>query len=240
MSLQIHPLPALKDNYIYALNNGLGQCAVIDPGEATPVLNFLKLRNLKLSHILCTHHHWDHINGVAELAEKFKVPVYCSAYDQTRIPAEPLALGEDQPFHLLGEEVLTFSVPGHTLGQIAFWLPKMNALFVGDTLFSCGCGRLFEGSPAQMYESLQKIKSLPPQTQIFFGHEYTVNNLNFLRAQGIENAFVANYRKQCEEKILAGLPTSPGLLETELKVNPFLQARSVEEFRKWRDARDVW
>lgn len=150
-------------------------------------------------------------------------------------------MSEGDPLELFGEELNVLEIPGHTQGQIAYHLPKQNALFPGDTLFSAGCGRLFEGTPEQMFESLQKIKCLPASTQIYFGHEYTLRNLEFLKhnlPSIPEDVF--EYEQHCKRKLHDGEPTSPTSLAQELKINPFIYSKTPEEFRDWRAARDKW
>lgn len=238
--MKIRTLRALKDNFIYILEGENGDCAVIDPGEAPPVEDFLSAHKLKLKKILCTHHHWDHVNGVADLAERHGASVLCSQHDLPRVPKASEGLSEGGTYRLFGEDMQILDLPGHTLGQIAFWFPKSQALFAGDTLFSCGCGRLFEGTPDQMYSSLQKLKSLPPETELYFGHEYTLNNIRFVRAQNLASAALDDYQRSCEKKQAAGLPTTPVPLKIEFQINPFLTAKSVEEFKRWREARNTW
>ncbi|MGE0529370.1 MAG: hydroxyacylglutathione hydrolase [Bdellovibrionales bacterium] len=241
MALEIHTLTALKDNFIYALTDNESGCAVIDPGEAGPVQAFLRHTGRRLSHILCTHHHWDHVDGVAELQSESGCAVWGAERDRDRIPGLTHALREGPGYELLGEPLAVMEVPGHTVGQIAYLLPKQFDLFVGDTLFSAGCGRLFEGTPAQMHASLRKIKALAPQTRIYFGHEYTLRNLEFVLSR-IQSppAELLEYKSDCEIARAQGRPTTPSLLARELKVNPFLYAESVDIFREWREARDRW
>ena len=237
----IHTLNALKDNFIYVLAEPTGWCAVVDPGEASPVRKFLDHKRLRLKAILCTHHHQDHIGGVSELARDAKCEVWSSAYDRSRVPGVTHAVKEGDDLELLGHEIKILDVPGHTLGQIAFHFPQMEALFTGDTLFSAGCGRLFEGSYEQMYVSLQKIKRLPAATRIYFGHEYTLRNLEFIKHQMrsvSEDLF--EYEQRCREALAQGLPTSPTTLAQELKINPFINAPDLESFSKWREARNHW
>lgn len=238
--MKIHILKALKDNYIYLLTDGSGTCGVIDPGEAAPVEDFLRENSLKLTHILCTHHHWDHVNGVQQLAEAHGASVGCSQHDLSRVPCARNSFAEGTRYELFGSRLEILDLPGHTAGQIAFWFPQEKALFAGDTLFSCGCGRLFEGTHSQMYASLQKLKALPADTNLYFGHEYTLNNIRFIKTHAPASKELEIYEAQSQEKIAAGRPTSPGLLATELSVNPFLVSNTLEEFKRWRDARDVW
>ena len=236
--MTVETLRAHKDNFIYALVEG-HECAVIDPGEAQPVLAFLNSRGLKLTHILCTHHHWDHVNGIPEILKQFPVPVWCSAHDQDRVPGQPAAVSGIQI--LFGREVHVLEVPGHTLGQIAYYIPDLRAVFPGDTLFSAGCGRLFEGSPQQMFSSMKKLATLPADTRVYFGHEYTLNNLKFVEANAAaDQDSLRAYQTECLRKIQADQDTTPSTLATELEVNPFLKARDVAEFTKWRELRDLW
>lgn len=230
--MNLHVLRALKDNYVYVLENGR-EAAVVDPGDATPVLAFLQQRNLRLSHILATHHHWDHVNGIAELYARYQPEVVASRYDQFRVPHASHAVDEAHPFALWGETVRVLDVPGHTLGQVAYLVRDM--LFVGDTLFSAGCGRLFEGTPAQMFASLQKFKTLSPDTRIYFGHEYTSRNLEFVLARE-PRPEVIEYR----DEVAHLESTTPTTIERELALNPFLRARDVPEFAAWRAARDTF
>jgi hydroxyacylglutathione hydrolase len=237
----VHTLRALKDNFSYVLNDGASSCAVVDPGEAAPVLDFLRRHSWRLSHILCTHHHPDHVQGVPELLQHFPAAeVWTSAYDFQRIAGATRAVQEAQTLTLFEQPLKALEVPGHTLGQVAYWLPNLQALFPGDTLFSCGCGRLFEGSPAQMFASMNKLRQLPADTQIYFGHEYTVRNVQFVLKEGGPNAKLAQYLEQCEHKLSAGQDTTPSLLGTELQFNPFLKAKNVAEFADWRERRNHW
>lgn len=219
-TLHIIPIPAFKDNYIWLLHN-TRSAVVIDPGDATPVLAELKKLGVQLSAILITHHHADHIDGVAEILAQHAAPVYAPKYEQYSFAHTPLADGDQ--FHL-NDIDLSFHVlwlPGHTSGHIAY-VNNLN-LFCGDVLFSAGCGRLFEGSPKQMLDSLNRLKQLNPNTQVFCTHEYTSKNIDFALTLEPNNqdlrkrkASVVNLRKNNE----ASLPTTLGL---ELKINPFLR-----------------
>ncbi len=237
----IHTLNALKDNFIYVLAEPDGSCAVVDPGEATPVRKFLDHKRLRLKTILCTHHHLDHIGGVMELAKESSCEVWASEYDRVRVPGITRAVKEGDNLELLGHKVKILDVPGHTLGQIAFHFAGLEALFTGDTLFSAGCGRIFEGTFEQMYASMQKIKQLPAATRIYFGHEYTLRNLEFIKHQlrsVSEDLF--EYEQLCREALAQGRPTSPTTLAQELKINPFIYSKDLESFTKWREARNHW
>jgi hydroxyacylglutathione hydrolase len=238
--LTIHALRALKDNFIYVLTDGT-RAAAVDPGEASPVLDFIRRERLQLTHVLCTHHHWDHVDGVQSLidASGGRLEVCGSQHDRGRIPGQTLGLSEMSPLELWDRRVDILDVPGHTLGQICYRFKEEKALFVGDTLFSAGCGRLLEGTPEQMFHSLQKIKHLPGDTRIYFGHEYTLRNLDFVLSRE-PRPEVRAYREKMEEKIRTEGATTPALLEDELHVNPFLRAPNVASFTEWREARNGW
>jgi hydroxyacylglutathione hydrolase len=238
--LKIHIVRALTDNFVYALSNSQGDCAVIDPGDAAPILKYLESEKLNLALILCTHHHWDHTDGLAGLLAKFPVPVWASAVDSQKISHSTVHVAEGSDYPVLGANMRVIEVPGHTLGQVAFYFPEMEALFVGDTLFSCGCGRLFEGSYDQLFHSLKKIAALPPATEIFFGHEYTLRSIQFLRDQGSATPGLNEYAALCQSKVSAGQPTTPTTVARELELNPFLNATDVTVLKKWREARNVW
>lgn len=237
----IHTLTALKDNFIYVLASPGGECAVVDPGDAAPVRRFLDLRKLRLTHVLLTHHHHDHIDGAAELAADAACEVWCSDHDRSRIPSATKSVGEGDSLELFGHAMRVLEVPGHTLGQIAYHWPKLEALFTGDTLFSAGCGRLFEGSYEQMYASLQKIKRLPAATRIYFGHEYTMRNIEFIKTRlGAVPEDLFDYEQRCRQALAHGQPTTPTTLAQELKINPFVYADSLASFSEWREARNHW
>lgn len=238
--MQIYTLLALKDNFIYILARD-GQAAVVDPGDDGPVRKFLDHKRLTLKTILCTHHHQDHIGGVERLLRDGEVEVWASEVDRERIPGVTRTVGEKDALKLFDEELRVLEIPGHTSGQIAFYFPNLDTLFPGDTLFSAGCGRLFEGTPEQMFQSLEKIKRLPASTLIYFGHEYTLRNLEFLKQElGTASEDLFEYEQSCKRRLRDGEPTSPTTLAQEIKINPFIYSANVEEFTKWRRARDLW
>lgn len=235
----IHVLRALKDNYIYMIVHADGRCAAVDPGEAGPVIDFLHLTGHKLTHVLCTHHHSDHVAGAAELAGTHGCEVVASRHDRNRIAGCTAGVSESLGLELWGDRVAVLDMPGHTLGQIAYYLEPESALFTGDTLFSAGCGRLFEGTAAQMWASLRKIRSLPADTRLYFGHEYTLRNLDFVLAHRPTPEARA-YFEDCERRLARGEATTPSTLAREMAVNPFLSAPSTEAFQDLRTARDHW
>lgn len=220
----IHPVPAFQDNYLWVIHDGV-HAAVVDPGDAAPVLDYLGANDLELTAIVCTHHHADHVGGVEHLLETLrlrgKIPVFGPAGE--RIPARTEALREGDSIVIPRLE-LTFDVldvPGHTAGHIAYF--GHGLLFCGDTLFACGCGRLFEGTAEQMTASLTKLKRLPPQTKVFCAHEYTMANIKFAEAVEPDNADLKLRKAFCAAKRHRNLPTVPSTIHLELATNPFLR-----------------
>jgi hydroxyacylglutathione hydrolase len=222
--MKLIPLPAFTDNYIWMLHDG--QAAwVVDPGDAQPVLQALAAEHLTLKGILVTHHHPDHTGGVAQLREATGAAVFGP---QREAMPEPLhRLGEDENVDVLGLQFRVIEVPGHTSGHIAYYCAAMDGaplLFCGDTLFSGGCGRLFEGTPAQMLASLDKLASLPGDTRVCCTHEYTLSNLKFAVEVEPDNAVLAAYQRHCQTLRAAGTPTLPSTIAQERAINPFLRS----------------
>ena len=217
------PIPALADNYVWTLSREDGDAVVVDPGEAGPVLEHLRTHGLRLTAILVTHHHWDHTNGVRALRERFDVPVFASANERAPITGttHPLSDGDEVP--VLGETFRVIAIPGHTLGHVAYY--GAGLLLSGDTLFSAGCGRVFEGEPGQMLASLDRLADLPDDTRLLCGHEYTLANLAFARAVEPDNEEIRAYAEKVRRLREAGKPSLPSDLKTEHAVNPFLRCR---------------
>lgn len=215
----ISPIPAFNDNYIWLLQTADGRAAVVDPGEAGPVIERLEAGSLRLESILVTHHHGDHQGGVGELVERYAPTVFGPANESITGRTRPLAGGELIP--VLGETCLVMDVAGHTRGHLAYAFPGI--LFCGDTLFGAGCGRLFEGTPAQMADALARISRLPDATRIYCAHEYTALNLPFARAVEPANAALAERERTVAVQRAAGLPTVPLSLAEDRATNPFLR-----------------
>ncbi|MBP6646657.1 MAG: hydroxyacylglutathione hydrolase [Burkholderiaceae bacterium] len=227
--MKLIPLPAFNDNYIWLLHDNV-RALVVDPGEAQPVFVALQQLGLQLASILVTHHHGDHVGGVAELAKATGAQVCGPASEKMPEPLTRLVQGD--AVQALGRIWHVMDVPGHTAGHIAYFSPDAGlgampspVLFCGDTLFSGGCGRLFEGTPAQMLASLDKLAALPGNTQVCCAHEYTLSNLRFACAVEPDNADLKAYAGHCEGLRARGLPTLPADLALELKINPFLRSR---------------
>ena len=222
-ALNITPIPAFADNYFWLLERD-GRCAVVDPGDDAPVRKVLAERGLALTAILITHHHYDHIGGLAKLKAAFDVPVYGPAAEakQIRGLTQLLKEGDRVALDELGVSFEIWEVPGHTLGHIAYVADGF--VLCGDTLFSAGCGRLFEGTPQQMHRSLARLAALPPDTRVYCTHEYTVSNLAFAAAVEPQSATISEEIGRMRELRARNEPTLPSTIGRERRINPFLRA----------------
>ena len=234
----LHPLPAFTDNYIWTLRDER-HAWVVDPGDAEPVLHWLAAEGLTLQGILLTHHHADHTGGVPALCDATQVPVYGPAGET--LPQGVQRLREGDTVRVFDLTFSVMAVPGHTAGHIAYYAePAGEAplLFCGDTLFSAGCGRLFEGTPAQMLHSLDRLAALPPTTRVCCTHEYTLSNLRFAAAVEPGNTTRADHQSWCMAQREAGRPTLPSRIALERQINPFLRSRepSVRQAIQLQDA----
>ena len=220
----IEPIRAFADNYIWCLRQAQGLAVVVDPGEAQPVLEYLRHNGLELAAILATHHHPDHVGGIPELLGQYPVPVYGPAHES--IPGRTVALEDGQSHRIPGldEPFWVLEVPGHTAGHVALYQPgEPGILFSGDTLFSVGCGRLFEGTAEQMQHSLSRLRALPDNTLLYCGHEYTMANCRFALHVEPANRALHNWMAEVERRLESGMPSLPALLGTEKQTNPFLR-----------------
>lgn len=216
-------LPAFSDNYIWLVDH-LGHALVVDPGDAAPVRQVLQQEGLQLDAILVTHHHPDHIGGVAELRQATQARVFGPGRESIPEPFEPV--WPDEPLQLLGLSWHVMDVPGHTAGHVAYFcadLADEPIVFCGDTLFSAGCGRLFEGTAAQMHASVQALAALPDNTRICCTHEYTLSNLRFAQAVEPDNVHIQSHTIHCQQLRDQGLMTLPSRLGLERQINPFLR-----------------
>lgn len=226
--LEIHQFPCLSDNYGFLIHDeATDVTACIDTPEVEPILRALDEKGWKLTHILNTHWHPDHAGGNEEIQRKTGCAIVGPAGERSRIPSIERAVGEGDILDLGGHTVRVFDVPGHTSGHIAYWLPDDGVAFVGDTLFALGCGRLFEGTPDQMWTSLRKLMALPPETSVYCAHEYTQSNARFALTVDPENPALRDRAKRIDSLRAEGRFTVPTTIGDELRTNPFLRAEDA-------------
>jgi hydroxyacylglutathione hydrolase len=227
----IIPISAFKDNYIWTLHNRQ-YAVVVDPGDAAPVLDWLYTHQIKLVAILCTHHHHDHVGGICKLVEVYNVPVYGPQQEEIPCITNPVGKSDSIKIVELGIQFEVMEIPGHTRGHIAFFInndgENPGTLFCGDTLFGCGCGRLFEGTASQLLHSLKYLAQLPGRTRVYCAHEYTEANILFALACEPGNPQLEQRREKVRALRLAGLPTLPSTIALELTTNPFLRCAEPE------------
>ena len=253
--MQLEIIPCLNDNYSYLIKDDqTSTVAIIDPSEFDPCDKKINQKYKKLDFILNTHHHFDHVGGNAELKKKYGSKILGFEQDKKRIPEIDVQLKDGQEFKVGNLNFKVIYIPGHTLGHIAFYLEKEKVVFTGDTLFSLGCGRIFEGTYQQMFNSLNKIKSLPGDTKIYCGHEYTKNNLEFCLKFDPNNDYLKDKKKFIEEMLRKKKPTIPSTIRDEIQTNIFLRyddhdvkdtlnlkkASDLEIFTKLRDLKDIF
>ena len=237
--MKIQIIKCLQDNYSYLIidETNLNAC-VVDPSESEPIINFVESNNINLKYILNTHHHFDHVGGNIELKKKYNLSVVGFKNDKDRIPEIDILVDDQNIWKKGNFQAKIYHIPGHTSGHIAFHFFREKKIFTGDTLFSLGCGRIFEGTYEQMFSSLNKIKELPKDTEIYCGHEYTLQNANFCIANDSKNLKLKKKIIKVKEKIKKNLPSVPTTLEEEIDCNIFLKAKDVKTFSKLRDLKD--
>jgi len=237
--MKIEIIPCLQDNYSYLIIDEENNTAsVIDPSEADPVINYLENNGVKLKFILNTHHHYDHVGGNQKLKEKYGASVIGYKGDKKRIPQIDILVDDQETWIHENFEAKIIYIPGHTLGHICFYFYKEQSAFTGDTLFSLGCGRIFEGTCSQMFDSLMKLKELPQDTKVYCGHEYTKKNSDFCLTHDANNKNLKAKIEDINMKLKNGLPTIPSTIREELECNIFLKSNNLDTFSKLRDLKD--
>ena len=237
--MNVEIIKCLKDNYSYLVIDEKNQSAcVIDPSEAKPIINFIEKNKIHLKFILNTHHHYDHVGGNKELKKKYNAKVVGFVNDKHRIPEIDICLKDRDVWKNNNFEFKIFHIPGHTLGHVCFNFFKEKLLFTGDTLFSLGCGRIFEGTYEQMFNSIKLLKSFDLKTKIYCGHEYTLKNSDFCLMHDKKNLKLKEKILLIKEKLNKNLPTVPSTLKEELETNIFLKCDSIESFSKLRNLKD--
>ena len=237
--MKVKIIPCLKDNYSYLIiDDKSNSSCVIDPSEATPIIEYLEKNNIKLNFILNTHHHYDHVGGNKELKERYNAKVVGYIDDEKRIPEIDITVKNNQIWKEKKFEAKVVHIPGHTSGHICFYFFNEKNIFTGDTLFSLGCGRIFEGTYSQMFQSLNFFKKLPAETNVYCGHEYTLKNSDFCIRHDPNNQNLRNKIYKIKEKLNKNLPTIPSTIKDEIECNIFLRSKNLENFSKLRDLKD--
>ncbi len=237
--MKIEIIKCLKDNYSYLIIDETNKNAcVVDPSEGEPIINFIENNKINLKYILNTHHHYDHVGGNLELKKKYNSNIIGFKEDKDRIPGVDIFVENNQIWKKDNFEAKIYHIPGHTTGHVAYYFFNEKKIFTGDTLFSLGCGKIFEGTYEQMFNSLNKIKELPKDTEIYCGHEYTLQNSNFCIANDSKNFKLKDKIIKIKEKLRNGLPTMPTILSDELECNIFLKTKDLKSFSKLRDLKD--
>ena len=237
--MKVEIISCLQDNYSYLIiDENTNIACVVDPSESRPVSNFIDHNNIKLKYILNTHHHYDHVGGNQELKKKYNCKVIGYIGDKNRIPEIDIMVEDNQIWKSDNFESKIIHIPGHTSGHICYYFFNEKIIFTGDTLFSLGCGRIFEGTYTEMFNSLNKLKQLPDETKIYCGHEYTLKNSEFCLKYDNRNLILKNKINEIKSKLKRNLPTIPSTIKDELECNVFLRAKDLENFSKLRDLKD--
>lgn len=238
--LQIPIIPH-NANYAYILHDAQsGETAMLDPGDAKPMLEILAQKGWSLDYILNTHHHWDHTDGNSEVKAATGCRVIGYAHDSERIPVIDQRVDVGEEIKICGTIAKVMFLPGHTRGHIAYYFEEEKALFSGDVIFAMGCGRLFEGTPQQMYQSFQQLKALPDDTRVYCAHEYTLTNATFATAVLPENHMIQTRYQEVKRMRENNLPTIPTTIGLERETNPFMLAENIKEFTKFRETRNTY
>jgi len=249
--MQITPIPCLNDNYAYVINDSNSETVgVVDPSEASPIISFLNKKKLKLNYILNTHHHYDHVGGNNELKKNYNAKVVGFSGDKQRIPGIDIVLNDNEKWNFGSAIIKILHIPGHTSGHICFFFEKEELVFTGDTLFSLGCGRIFEGDHKQMLSSLNKIKKLPKNTKVYCGHEYTYKNAEFCMKYDFDNNDLKKKFELVKKLRSNNMPTIPTVLGDELNTNIFLRCdqkdlkiklnmENQEDYKVFKKVRDL-
>lgn len=239
MTLEIAQFPCLMDNYGFLLHDTVtGDTASIDTPDGAAIAKKAEELGWRLTHIFNTHHHFDHVGGNLFLKERFDVEIVGPKSDEKRITGIDRGVSDSEVFKFGAHDIHVIDTPGHTIGHCAYYVPDCESVFVGDTMFALGCGRLFEGTPKQMYDSLAKLSALPDQTKVYCAHEYTLSNGKFALSVDAENIDLKNYMIEARERREQDLPTVPTTIAKEKLANPFVRATSAEELGKIRTAKD--
>ena len=234
----VETIRCLEDNFSYILIDQNKNACVIDPSESVPIINFVEKNNIKIKYILNTHHHYDHIGGNTEIKKKYNAKIVAYKNDLHRIPDVDISLKNNQIWTAENFKSKIIHVPGHTTGHICFFFENEKIAFTGDTLFSLGCGRIFEGTYEEMFISLKKLKELPKETKIYCGHEYTLKNSEFCLKYDKNNKRLQNKINEIKNKVNNNIPTVPSTIDDEIACNIFLRAKTLGEFSKLRDLKD--
>ena len=234
----VETIKCLKDNFSYILIDQNKNACVIDPSESEPIINFVEKNNIKIKYILNTHHHFDHIGGNKEIKKKYNAKIVAYKNDLHRIPDVDISLKNNQIWTAENFKSKIIHIPGHTNGHICFFFENEKIAFTGDTLFSLGCGRIFEGTYEEMFSSLKKLKELPKETKIYCGHEYTLKNSEFCLKYDKNNKRLQNKINEIKNKVNNNIPTVPSTIDDEIACNIFLRAKTLGEFSKLRDLKD--
>ena len=234
----VETIRCLEDNFSYILIDQNKNACVIDPSESAPIINFVEKNNIKIKYILNTHHHFDHIGGNKEIKKKYNAKIVAYKNDLHRIPDVDISLKNNQIWTAENFKSKIIHIPGHTNGHICFFFENEKIAFTGDTLFSLGCGRIFEGTYEEMFSSLKKLKELPKETKIYCGHEYTLKNSEFCLKYDKNNKRLQKKINEIKNKVNNNVPTVPSTIEDEIACNIFLRAKTLGEFSKLRDLKD--